>query len=124
MGYNGPLDLGMKILPTGLGFKVGQNGPFYTTYDVTRYFVLLGSEKHNSIYDRIRYLISLKSCITHIISYNYATIKVDSYNSLPLGKTMTLRNVIILVKSVWNKDRNNYYYDIFLEKASYKLPQK
>ena len=31
MGYNGPLDLGLKILPTGLGFKVGQNGPFYTT---------------------------------------------------------------------------------------------
>ena len=23
--------MGLKILPTGLGFKVGQNGPFYTT---------------------------------------------------------------------------------------------
>ena len=23
--------LGLKILPTGLGFKVGQNAPFYTT---------------------------------------------------------------------------------------------
>ena len=23
---------GLKILPTGLGFKVGQNAPFYTTY--------------------------------------------------------------------------------------------
>ena len=35
--------------------------------------------------------------------------KVDSYNSLPLEKTMTLRNVITLVTSVWNKDKHNYY---------------
>ena len=34
---------------------------------------------------------------------------------------MTLCNVIILVKSVCTKDKNNYYYDIFLEKASCKL---
>ena len=31
MGRNGPLGLGLEILPTGLGSKVGQNGPFYTT---------------------------------------------------------------------------------------------
>ena len=37
---------------------------------------------------------------------------------------MTLRNVIILVKSVWNKDKNSYDYNIFLEKASYELPKK
>ena len=36
---------------------------------------------------------------------------------------MTLSNVIILVKSVWNKDKNNYCYDIFLGKASYVLPK-
>ena len=46
--------------------------------------------------------------------------KVDSYNFLPQEKTLSLRNVIILVKSVWNKDKNNYYFNIFLEKASYK----
>ena len=27
-------------------------------------------------------------------------------------------------KSVWNKDKNNYYYNILLEKASYELPTK
>ena len=37
---------------------------------------------------------------------------------------MTFRNVIIIIKSVWNKDKNNYYYNIFLEKASYKFPKK
>ena len=67
--------------------------------------------------------MSVKSGITFIISHNYATIKVDSYDSLPLEETMTLRNVIILVKSVWNKYKNNYYY-IFSEKASYELLKK
>ena len=37
---------------------------------------------------------------------------------------MTFHNVIILVKSVWNKDKNNYYFNILLKKASYKLPEK
>ena len=37
---------------------------------------------------------------------------------------MTFHNVIILIKSVFNKDKNNYYYNIFLEKASYELPKK
>ena len=37
---------------------------------------------------------------------------------------MNFHNVIILIKSVFNKDKNNYYYNIFLEKASYELPKK
>ena len=57
----------------------------------------MGSEKYDSIYDRIRYLISVKSGVTYIISHNYATIKVGSYDSLPLEKTTALPNVIILV---------------------------
>ena len=65
----------------------------------------------------MRYLISVKSGITYIISHNYATLKVDSYEI-----TITLCNVMILVKSVWNKDENNGYYKIFLGKASYELP--
>ena len=80
---------------------------------------MFGSEKYDSIYDSIRYLISVKSDITYIISHNYATIKVDSFDYLPLEKTMTLYN-----QSVCKKDKNNYYYNIFLEKASYELPKK
>ena len=93
---------------------------FLKVYDGTRYLVLLGSEKHDSISDRIRYLISVKSCITYIISYNFANIKVDSCYSLPLERK-TLHNVMILVKPVLNKDKNNYYCNIFLEQASYEL---
>ena len=37
-------------------------------------------------------------------------IKVDSYDSLPIGETLTFHNVIILIKSVINKDQIHYYY--------------
>ena len=70
---------------------------FIRFYDGTRYLVLLGSEKYDFIYDRIRCLIGLKSGITYVIYHNYAKIKVDSCNSLPLEKTMTFHNVIILI---------------------------
>ena len=61
---------------------------------------LFGTEKYYSIYYRIRYLISVKNGITYIFFHNYAKIKVDSYNFLPLEKAMTFRNVIILIESV------------------------
>ena len=64
-------------------------------YDETRYLVLFVNEKYHSIYERIIYLISVKSDITYIISHNYA--KVDLCESLPMKKTMTLCYVIILV---------------------------
>ena len=54
-------------------------------------------------------------------SYNYAKIKIDSYDSLPLEKTSTLHNVIILIKFVFNKYQTHYYYNIFLEKCSNQL---
>ena len=59
---------------------------FIKVYDETRYLVLFGPEKHDVVYNRIRYLISLKSCITYVYSQNYARIKFDSHDSLPLGK--------------------------------------
>ena len=35
-------------------------------YEGTRYLVLFGPEKYDAIYNRIRYLITLKSVITYI----------------------------------------------------------
>ena len=96
---------------------------FIRVYDGTRYLVLFRSEKYGSICNRIRYLISVKSGVTYIISYNYAKIRVDSYNPLPLEKTANFY-VLILINSVFNKDKNNYYFNIFLEKASYELSKK
>ena len=39
-----------------------------------------------------------------VLRNNHAKIKVDSYDSLPLEKPMTFHNVIILIKSFFNKD--------------------
>ena len=93
---------------------------FIRVYDGNRYLVLFGPKKYGAIYGRIKHLISLKNVITYFISHNYATIKIDSNNSLPLEKTLTLLNVTILVKSVFNKHQNHCYYNIFLEILSYK----
>ena len=93
-------------------------------YDGTRYLTLFGSEKYEASYNRIRYLISQKSCITYIFSRYFAKIKVDSYDSLPIEKRLTLHKIIIHIKSVPNKDKNHYYYKIFLEKCSYQLAKK
>ena len=55
--------------------------------------------------------------MSYVFSLNYTKMKVDSYDSLPLEKILTLYNVIILIKSVLNKYQNQYYYNIFLEKC-------
>ena len=108
-------------------------------YDGTRYLTLFYTEEYDAIYDRIRYLISLKSNITYIFSHYFAKFKVDSYGSLPIEKTLTVivltlkiliyfvnikyykkyyikiiltLHVIIHIKSVLNKDKNHYYYQL------------
>ena len=35
-------------------------------------------------------------------------------------KILTFHNVVVLIKSVVNKNKYKYYYNIFLEKGSYK----
>ena len=97
---------------------------FIRIYDETKYLVLLGPAKYDAIYNRIRYLISIKSGITYIFSHYFAKIKIDSYDSLPIEKRLTLHYVIILIKSVLNKDKNHYYHKIFSEKCSYQLAKK
>ena len=95
-----------------LHFRFDKIDGFIRVYDGTVYLVLFGSEKCGFIYSKIKYLIGVKSGITYVISHNYATNKE------------IFHNVIILIKPVFNKYKNNYYYDIFLEKASYELPKK
>ena len=82
---------------------------FIEIYNGTRYLILFGSEKYDAIYNRIRKSRIVKSSITYIFSHYYAKIKVDSNGSLPIEKRLFLHNVIILIKSVLNKDKNHYY---------------
>ena len=43
---------------------------------------------------------------------------------MPIEKVLTLQNVIILIKSILNEDKNHYYYEILLEKFLYQLAEK
>ena len=57
------------------------------------------------ICNRIKYVASEKGGITDSINCNFAIIRIDSYNSL------------ILIKSVVNENKNKYYHNIFLGKG-------
>ena len=48
-------------------------------------------------------------------SHNHARIKIDSDDGLPLERILTLHNAVILIKSIFNKNQNHYYYIKFLE---------
>ena len=85
----------------------------------TRYLEIFGSSLYYEIHNRIRYLISEKSGTADSINHRFAKTKIDSYNSLLIEKILTF-HVIILIKSVVNKNKNQYYYNMFLEKGSYK----
>ena len=61
-----------------------------------------------------------KSGITDSINHNPGRISIDSYNSLPIEKKLTLYIVIILIKSAFNRDKDNCYCKVFLEKELYK----
>ena len=89
-------------------------------YDGITYLTLFGSEKYQALYNRIRYLISIKSGITYIFSHYFAKMKVDSYDYLSIEKILTLHNVVIHIKSVINKDKNHFFDKKFLENGLIK----
>ena len=113
-------DISCKTLigPKPLSIRFNKIDGSIIIYDGTRYLVLFGAEKYESIFNRITYLKGIKSGITYVISHDYIRIKVGSYDSLPPERALTFHNVIILIKSVFNKDKNKYFYNIFLEKCS------
>ena len=45
---------------------------FIGVYDGTRYLVLFDFQKYHEIFDRIRYLIGVKSDIIYVFSHNYS----------------------------------------------------
>ena len=68
--------------------------------------------------------MGVKIRIRYIFSYNFGKIKIYSDNDLLLKKVLNLLNVIIHIKSVLNKDQNDYYYNIFFKKSLYQLAKK
>ena len=108
----------LLIVSKRLRIRFDKIDGFIRINDGNRYLTLFGSEKYGSIYNRTRYLVSLKSSIPNI------SFLLLSSKSLPKEKILTLDNVIILIKLVINKDKNQYYYNILLEKCSYQLVRK
>ena len=86
---------------------------FIKIHNGIRYLVLFDCGWLDKICDRIKYLISEKNGITDSFNHYFARIRIYSYNSLPIEKILTFHNVIILIKSVVNKNKSNYYYNIF-----------
>ena len=86
-----------------------------------RHLVLFNYILFDKVCDKIKYLISEKSGITDSFDKNFGKIRIDSFNSLPIEKILVFHNVIILIKSVINKNKSNYYYNIFLEKGLYNV---
>ena len=102
--------IGAKL---GLCIRFGKVRGFIRVYDRTRYSALFEHGKYHTIFNMIKYLMGVRNGITYVISHIYEKIKVDLYNSLPLEETLTLHHVAILIKSVFNKDKDNYYHNIF-----------
>ena len=55
-----------------------------------------------------------KNGMTDSIDNNFPWIRVASYNSLSNEKIMSFHNVIVLIKSVVNKNKNTYDCNIFI----------
>ena len=59
---------------------------FIKIYYGIRDLVLFGLESYVAIYNMIGYLLSEKSDLTGSINHNFAGIRIDSYNYLPIEK--------------------------------------
>ena len=59
---------------------------FIKTHDKIRYLLLFDCSYHDKVSDKIKYLINEKSGITDSINHNFARIRIDSYDSLPIEK--------------------------------------
>ena len=85
-------DLSYKtlIVPKPLQIRFDKIDGFVRIYYGTRYLKLFASEIYDPIYERIKYLRSIKIGITYIFSHYFAKIKVDSYDCLPTENRLTL----------------------------------
>ena len=96
-----------------MGIRFDEIDGLIKIHDEIRYFALFDCWWCDKICNRIKYVISEESGVTDSINHTFARIIIDSYNSLPIEKILTFHNVIILIKSNVNKNKNNYYFNTF-----------
>ena len=95
----------------------GKIDEFIKIYNGIIYLVIFCYWQYDKIFVNIKYLISEKSDITDSVNNSFSRIRINSYNYLPIEKLLTFHNVIVLIKSIVNENKNHYYYNIFLEKG-------
>ena len=83
-----------------------------------RYFVLFDHGLFDKICDNIKYLSSKKVVLEIVLVIILE--RSELIYIILLNKTLAFHNVIILIKSVVNYNKNEYYYNIVLEKGSCK----
>ena len=112
----------IPTVPKPLRIRFDKIDGFILSFDCKiKHLILFDYGLFNKICDNIKYLISKKSDIANSINHNFRKIKIDSCNSLPIKKILTFQNVIILIKSIGNKNKNKYYYNIFFKKVRTKI---
>ena len=79
-------------------------------YDGIRYLVLLGHSWYDEICDSIKYLIGEKSGITDCINHNFARIRIDSNNSLPIEKILTFHVMMLIQLLIKSKISTTIIY--------------
>ena len=79
-------------------------------YDGIRYLVLLGHSWYDEICDSIKYLIGEKSGITDSINHNFARIRIDSNNSLPIEKILTFHVMMLIQLLIKSKISTTIIY--------------
>ena len=82
---------------------------FIRVFDGNRYLVLFGGEKYDFICNRIRYLIGVKSDTKYVFLIIMQKLKLIFDSSL-LEKSLTLHNVIILIKLIKTKATTTIIY--------------
>ena len=96
-----------------LYIRFNQRNGVFKTFDGIRYLVLFSNSWYDKICDRIKYLIIKNVVLQVVLTINFGRIRIDSCNSLPIEKMLTFHNVTILIKSVVNENKNNFYDNIF-----------
>ena len=89
---------------------------FIRGFDGARYLALFGSGKHDAIYNRLDILYLKKVALQ---TFLFIIMQKSKLIHLILYLSLTFHNLIILIKSVRNKDTNHFYSKILLEKCSH-----
>ena len=59
---------------------------------------LFGCKKFNAIFNKIKYLIRIKSSILYVVSHNYGKIKTELDDDLRIEEAFILHNIVLIIK--------------------------